>query len=304
MIKKYNLTIDKESSGLRVDLAIIKSLNNEITRSTLKNNMSLFRVNDKNEKLSYKCKINDRISFELNINSFENIIPEQIPLEIVYEDENYIVINKASGMVVHPAKGNYQGTLVNALLGMNKSLYESDDRSRLGIVHRLDKETSGLIIIAKNKDSFEYLSGLFRKRNIIKKYHAVTYDYFPNSNYIIENNIGRHPKNRKKMAVLSSGGKNSITIIEKVIHYKDYSYLDILLKTGRTHQIRVHLSNLGYPIVGDLIYSRRNNILKNIPLCLVSYQLSFFDRFTSKNLEFKIDDPPHIKKLCGNLANN
>ncbi len=297
MKKKYSLVIKKELSGQRLDIAIINSLPNEITRSSLKNHLLNISVNDKEEKLSYKCKENDKVVFEIELENYDNIIPENIPLNIVYEDDNYLVINKSHNMVVHPAKGNIKGTIVNAILGLRKELYIDELPFKIGIVHRLDKETSGLIIIAKNKNSHQYLSNLFKDRSILKKYHAITHGFFVPSHFIIENNIGRHPKFRKKMSVLSHGGKKSKTIIESVKHIKDYSYLDIRLITGRTHQIRVHLSNYGFPILGDKVYCQRNKFIIDIPLCLVAYRISFFDIFSKKKIDIEIEDPPHIKKL-------
>ena len=296
MNNTFKLKITEDNVNLRLDVAISKLLPSEMSRSFLKNHLVDLSVNNKKEKLSYKCKLNDEIVIKINLENFDNIKPEKIDLNIVYEDNNYIVINKKYNMVVHPAKGNLHGTLVNALLGMKKDLYKSDDKLRLGIVHRLDKETSGLIIVAKNKKSHDYLTSLFKKRKIIKKYHAITHGFFAPSYLLIENNIGRHPVNRKKMAVLNDGGKQSITIIEDVKHFNDISYLDISLYTGRTHQIRVHLTHYGFPIIGDLIYSRRG-VADAVPLCLAAYKMTFFDIFSNKELDFEIEDPPHMLDL-------
>jgi 23S rRNA pseudouridine1911/1915/1917 synthase len=283
MIKNYEIVIDESSVGQRLDVVLTNKIE-ELSRSFLKNHSNSILLNDKQIKLSYKCKLNDKIKLKIDFQDTDlnNVVPEEIPLDIIFEDENYIVINKKNNMVVHPAKGNYTGTLVNALLGMNKQLADNDEKYRLGIVHRLDKETSGLIIVAKNIFSHQYLSELLKERRIIKKYHAIVKGFFVGTNIKIENNIGRNPKNRKKMAVLKEGGKKSITYIEKTTHFDNYSYLDIRLFTGRTHQIRVHLSNLGYPIVGDIIYSRKDKMYNDIPLCLVAYYLSFFDKFSNK----------------------
>lgn len=297
MKKKYHVKINKENAGSRLDIAIIKIISDGLTRSLLKNHLLYLLVNNKNEKLSYKCRENDDVIFEIELENYENIIPENIPLDIVYEDKNYLIINKKYNMVVHPAKGNLQGTVVNALLGTRKELYMPDSKYKIGIVHRLDKETSGLIIIAKNINSHQFLTDLFRNRKILKKYHAIVHGFFIPSYLIIENNIGRHPKFRKKMTVLNTGGKKSMTIIENVKHIKDYSYLDIKLVTGRTHQIRVHLLNYGFPIVGDKVYFQRNKNIIDIPLCLVSYRLSFFDKFSNKEINIEIEDPPHIKNI-------
>ncbi len=297
MKKKFQITISAEYTGLRLDIAIANTIPDELTRSSLKNHLLYLLVNNKNEKLSYKCKENDKIEFEIELENYDNIIPENISLDIVFENDNYLVINKKYNMVVHPAKGNLRGTIVNALLGTRKELYLSDSKYKIGIVHRLDKETSGLIIIAKNKKSHQYLTDLFKERKITKKYHAIVYGFFTPSYLCIENNIGRNPKFRKKMAVLKTGGKKSTTIIENVKHFNDFSYLDIRIVTGRTHQIRVHLLNYGFPIVGDKTYYRRNKAIINIPMCLVAYKLSFFDSFTNKEITVEIEDPHHMKNF-------
>ncbi len=297
MKEKFNLIIDDQNVGNRLDLAIV-NLIKKINRSTLKNYSSNLLVNGKKVKFSYKCKLNDKVEFEIDqVEDNGNIIPQEIPIEILYEDTNYIIINKQQNMVVHPAKGNFTGTVINALVGMKKKLSESNNKYRIGVVHRLDKETSGIMIFAKNRDSLEYLTELFKTRNIIKKYHAIVKGLFPINKKIIENNIGRNPKNRKKMSVLKNGGKKSITIIEDIKHFSNYSYLDIKLMTGRTHQIRVHLSNLGYPIIGDSIYARKDDNFYSVPLCLVSYRLAFYDKFTNKNFNYIIDDPKHIREV-------
>lgn len=301
MKKEYNIIIESDNSGKRIDVAISNEVP-EISRSSIKTHLLELTVNHKKEKLSYKCREGDNIFIALKWDDMDNIIPEKIPLDIIYEDNNYIIVNKKHDMVVHPAKGNIRGTLVNALLGMKKELSESIDNFRPGIVHRLDKETSGLIIITKNIKAHEYISGLFRNRNIIKKYHAIVKGFFIPSKTIIENHIGRHPIHRKKMAVLKKGGKESITIVENTIHYKDYSFLDIKLKTGRTHQIRVHLSNLGYPILGDTIYGRKDKLFSEVPLCLVAYKIVFDDIFTKKKLEFTADDPEHMKSIIKKIT--
>jgi 23S rRNA pseudouridine1911/1915/1917 synthase len=295
MNKKYKFVVVKEDAGKRLDVIIAKN-NSKLTRSALKTHSKSVLVNGRTEKFSYKCRLNDQISVECEWEEFDEIVPENIPLDIVYEDDNYIVINKKYDMVVHPAKGNYKGTLVNALLGLRKDIFFNNDKYRPGIVHRLDKETSGLIIVAKSPESMQFLQALFKNRKIIKKYHAIVKGFFLPAQMVIENNIGRNPHNRKKMAVLKSGGKISKTAIVKTKHIGDFSYLHIKLLTGRTHQIRVHLSNAGYPVLGDKIYSRADKLFKDTPLCLNAYRLCFKDKFSGKILDFRIKDPVHMKK--------
>jgi 23S rRNA pseudouridine1911/1915/1917 synthase len=296
MNDKYNIKINKAFAGLRVDIALSKILK-DISRSSIKTHCKLLKINNKNEKFSYICKKNDLIEIEFNWEETKDIIPEDISLEIIYEDKNYIVINKPHNMVTHPAKGNYTGTVVNALLGLKKELAQNEDKTRIGIVHRLDKETSGLMIIAKNNQSHAYLSDIFKSRKITKKYHAIVKGIFPKNITEIITNIGRNPVHRKKMAVLEKSGKKSITLIEDIRYLKELSYLDIKILTGRTHQIRVHLSSKGFPVLGDTIYARKDNKYPNIPLCLVAYKLEFFDKFSNKNMTFKINDPQFMQDL-------
>jgi len=298
MKKKYAFFINEFLQDKRLDVAITERFS-FITRSSLKNNIETLSVNKKNQKLSYKCKLGEEIFFEYDEPQTlenEDIKPEKIDLNIIYQDQNYLVINKPYGMVVHPAKGNFSGTLVNALLGLNTDLSDVD-KFRPGIVHRIDKETSGLIIIAKNNKSHVFLQDLFKNREITKKYKAIVKGYFNEPSILIQNNIGRDPNNRLKMAVVESGGKYSETNVTVISRNKEFSYLDIDLLTGRTHQIRVHLSDMGYPIIGDKIYSRKSSKYKDAPLCLVSYSLSFFDIFSNKKLEFAIDVPKKMKNI-------
>lgn len=296
MKKQYELIVDNKFRNIRLDVAISKILP-DISRSSLKNHCEIIYVNEKVEKLSYKCKGGERVKFELLFEEFTDLVADEIPLDIIYEDENYIVINKPYNMVVHPAKGNFRGTVVNALLALNKNLAKTENDFRPGIVHRLDKETSGLLVVAKNQEALEYLSHLFKTRNIKKKYHAIVKGVLLPHELVIDNYLGRDPRNRKKIAVLNKGGKRAITLVKNIKQYKNYSYLDVNLLTGRTHQIRVHLSNYGYPILGDKIYSRRDALFPDIPLCLVAYRLTFFDKFSEKKFDFKISDPPHFKTV-------
>lgn len=303
MKKDYSIQVDEECAGKRLDRAI--SDMTELSRSALKTHLTSLLVNGKEEKLSYKCREGDEIEILLEWEELE-LKAEDISLDIIYEDDNYIVINKPYGMVVHPAAGNFSGTVVNALMGMKKELSTGDDidEFRPGIVHRLDKETSGLLIVAKNIRAHAYLGELFKERQITKRYRALVKGFYTPSKHTIVNKIGRDCHNRKKMAVVEGRGRESITEVEVLKHYSNYSYLTINLKTGRTHQIRVHLSNHGYPVLGDTIYSRVDRNFKDIPLCLVAYKLEFFDKFSNKTLKFRIDVPEHFKEVFKQLESD
>jgi 23S rRNA pseudouridine1911/1915/1917 synthase len=299
MIKEFNILInDPLLVDKRLDLVLTNETN--LTRSHIKKYLDKLIVNGKKEKLSYKCRYGDNILFSYSYEDSIKILPENIPIDIVYEDENYIIVNKDSGIVTHPAKGNWSGTLLNGILGLKKELSDINEEYRMGIVHRLDKDTSGLIILAKNNSAHSYLQELFVKRKIKKYYKAISKGFVTPSIFTIENMIGRDPKNRKKMAVVHSRGKEAITKVKVLKRLKDYSYLLISLKTGRTHQIRVHLSNLGYPILGDSIYGRKDKKYGDIKLCLVSYRVSFFDKFSNINIDVKIGLPKHFKKVIIN----
>ncbi len=296
MIKEFNITIDDPSLvDKRLDLVL--SEKTDLTRSHVKKYLENLTVNGKKEKLSYKCRNRDKIFFSYIYEESEKILPENIPIDIVYEDDNYLIINKESGVVTHPAKGNWSGTLLNGVLGLKKELSSPKEDYRMGIVHRLDKDTSGLIILAKNNSAHSYLQELFAKRKIKKYYKAIVKGFVTPSIFTIENMIGRDPKNRKKMAVVNSKGKEAITKVKVMKRLKDYSYLLIKLETGRTHQIRVHLSNLKYPVLGDPIYGRKDKKYDDIKLCLQSFRLSFFDKFTNKVIDIKIGLPKHFKRV-------
>lgn len=295
MKKDILFDVDEDFVGKRLDIAVADK--SGISRSAIKNHVIELKVNGKDGKPSYKCRLNDVI---VAIVEWEDtdLVAESIPLDIVYEDDNYIVVNKKAGMVVHPAKGNYRGTLVNALLGLKKEL-PCNDLVRPGIVHRLDKDTSGLIIVAKNVEAHEYLGKLFRERKIKKVYRAVLKGNMIPLLQRVENNIGRDPFNRKKMAVLSRGGKDSLSIFRVIRYVGNLTYVLVRIRTGRTHQIRVHASHIGYPVLGDSVYSRKDNRYPDVPLCLVAARLTFFDKFSGKKLDFRVHPPEFIRSLVG-----
>ncbi len=297
MNKIYELVADDNFHAKRVDQFLSETIE-ELTRSNIKNFLVRLSVNGINQKLSYKLRTGDKVLLEIKPEIKGEIpIAEDIPLDIIYSDINYIVINKAPGMVVHPAKGNYTGTMVNALLGTDLIDEEKLDEERPGIVHRLDKDTSGLIIVARNFMAHSYLSELFKDRKITKKYKAIVKGFVNPVEITIENHIGRSSVNRKKMSVVDNGGKEAVTKLKVIKRNQIVSLLDVEIFTGRTHQIRVHLSHLGFPVVGDKLYSRKDSRFGDVGMCLVSYYLSFFDKFSDKHLEFMIDMPEYMIKM-------
>ncbi|MCG8572150.1 MAG: RluA family pseudouridine synthase [Spirochaetes bacterium] len=295
MNKKYIINISERDIQKRLDIVISNHI--DISRSAIKSHAKSILVNGKKEKLSYLCKPDDEIELEVEWEEYD-LVPQEIPLNIIYEDQNYIVINKPAGMVVHPAAGNYQGTIINALLGLKKQLTLTDDEYRPGIVHRLDKDTSGILVVTKNPQAHSYLSEQFKNRKISKIYQAIVKGFYTPSRHTLISHIGRDRKNRKKMAVLSDGrGKEAVTEVEVIKHYDHYTHLKIKILTGRTHQIRVHLSHHGFPVLGDPLYSRKDKNYSSLPLCLVAKEISFFDQSQNKNLNFEIPLPDFFSQL-------
>lgn len=288
----------------------IASLDKGFNRSQLKACATEILINEKNAKLSQKVKAGDIIDIQWDENIPTDISPEKIPLNIIYEDENVTVINKEQGMVTHPAAGNWTGTLVNALLyhwGRDaiKELDDSEDTQKIlanrrpGIVHRLDKDTSGIIITAKNLQSHEWLSEQFLHHNLHKEYILITKGRPPASAGDIQTQIIRDPKDRKKYkaAVNTTEGKFARTLYRVISYYGNYSLIRVRLKTGRTHQIRVHMKYLGCPILGDPIYGKTDEIFKDSTLMLHSRQIDIKLLNSENYVRFKAAVPERFYKV-------
>lgn len=265
-------------SSQRLDTYVSNNLEN-FSRSRLKNGVEKILLNDKIAKLSAKVNNGDKIYIQWQDPIPEALIPENIPLEILYEDENVTVVNKKQGMVTHPACGNWSGTLVHALLyhwGITESkLDEKAGNHRRGIVHRLDKDTSGIIICAKNFNSEEWLQNQFKDRRVKKEYIAIVKGIPKEKSGSVKINMIRDSKNRKKFTTTddSSKGKFSHTVYRCIATYGNYSLMKLKLKTGRTHQIRVHMKYLGCPILGDPIYGTKDSLFDSATLMLHSKTL-------------------------------
>lgn len=263
----------------------IASLPNGMNRSKLKSGVTEILVNGKKVKISQKVKANDQIDIQWENNIPDNIDPQDIPLDIVYEDENVTVVNKKQGMVTHPACGNWDGTLVNALLYHwgRQSIEQLKDgpasaileRRRPGIVHRLDKETSGIIITAKNRDSEEFLQKQFKDKTLQKEYILICTGRPKVRTGDIRTQIIRDPKNRYRFKAVedTDEGKYARTLYHCIACYGNYSLIRVRLKTGRTHQIRVHMKYLGCPILGDSVYNKQDSLFPDATLMLHSHQL-------------------------------
>lgn len=296
--------VDENDEDLRLD-SFLASVTENISRSKIQELIKTgnVTVNGTNKKPSYLIKENDKIELEIPDTDISKIQPENIPLEIIYEDENMAVINKPSGMLTHPTAQEKSGTLVNALLyKFDENLSDINGEFRQGIVHRLDKNTSGLLMIAKNNKIHEYLADMIKNHNLTKKYRAIIKGVYPLDEDIIDLPIGRHPTQPHKMAVVDNG-KESTTIVKVIERYKDATYIDITLITGRTHQIRVHLSKKGFPIFNDTLYGAGMAKVKTDEQVLQSYYLRFTKPFSDEIIELKIEPDEKIKKVLTYLKN-
>ena len=301
-MKRYK--IGEENVDCRID-KVVPILNSEITRVTTQKLLEEGKilVNDKKVKSSYKVKLDDIISVEIPEVKDTEIIPENIKLDILYEDEYIIVVNKAKGMVVHPANGNYTGTLVNALLYRCKdSLSGIGGEKRPGIVHRLDKDTSGVLIVAKCDKAHLNISEQIKSHKVKKTYIALVKGIVKDNEATIDMPIGRSKKDRKKMDI-DKNGKNAITHFIVMQRYQGYTLLKVNIETGRTHQIRVHLSTIGYPIVGDEVYSNGKNEFNVEGQMLHAYCIEFLHPITGKKMKITAPLPEYFNEVLRKLEN-
>ena len=301
------ITVPDDNQIERLDLFITANLDLDMSRSYIQKLIKKGSVtfNGKAAKANLSLKPGDEIVIEIPEPEKLLLEPENIPLNIVYQDEFLAVINKQPGLVVHPGLGNMTGTLVSALLFHIKDLSSIGGVERPGIVHRLDRDTSGLMVIAKNDHAHKFLTNEFADRKVIKRYSAVVKGKPLKETGIIDLPIGRHAKYGRKMTIAEEGGRNAVTEykIVKIWNHKSsvFSLLDITLHTGRTHQIRVHLSSLGMPVLGDPIYSKKPEKY-NIPfLLLQSKFLSFRHPSNSEYMEFSIPLADHIQQFIDKI---
>ncbi len=296
-----NVIVNENDKGKRLDIYIAENFN-ELSRTMIKKliESNNILVNDKSEKVSYKVQANDNISIDVPEAKETKLKAQEIPLDIIYEDSDIIVVNKPKGMVVHPANGNPDGTLVNAILSICKnSLSGIGGELRPGIVHRLDKDTSGLIIVAKNDKAHINMSEQIKERNVKKTYIALVRGNVPEEEATINMPIGRSTKDRKKMAV-TKNGKQAITHFKVLKRYSKYTLLEIKIETGRTHQIRVHMAEIGYPVVGDAVYSNGKNEFGIEGQMLHAYKLEFMHPITNKHMELTAPLPQYFEEILKN----
>lgn len=291
-----------EENGKRLD-AYIANHDEEITRTSAQRliEQGNILVNGKKQKVSYKVTIGDVITIEeVEAQSIE-LKAQDIPVEIIYEDNDIIVINKPKGMVVHPANGNSDGTLVNAIMAIcQDSLSGIGGEIRPGIVHRLDKDTSGLLIVAKNDKAHVNMSEQIKNHEVKKTYIALVRGIVKENEATIDMPIGRSCSDRKKMSV-TKNGRNAVTHIKVLKRYKKYTLLEINIETGRTHQIRVHLSHIGYPIIGDYTYSNGKNEFGVVGQCLHAKRLEFKHPVTGKDMRLEAPLPEYLENILKEL---
>jgi len=294
--KEYIFDVSPEEKAKRLDIFIkekIPELSRSRIQALIKEGYVL--VNFKSSKASYKIKEGEKIKVIIPPEKEIEIKPKEVPFEIIYEDDDVAVINKPAGIVVHPAPGHYNDTLVHGLLLKLKNLSGIGGKIRPGIVHRLDKDTSGIMLIAKNDFSHRNLVSAFKDRLIEKKYIALVYGKIAKKKDKIETFIGRHPVNRKKMAVLKEG-KLAITLYEVLEVFNKASLVLAKPITGRTHQIRVHFSYIGHPVLGDPVYGGlKHDVPKPPRLMLHAYEISFKHPRTLEKMTFRAEIPEEFK---------
>ena len=290
------MIVEINDSGKRIDKYLNE--NTEYTRSKIQKMIENgnILVNDIKVKDSYKVKENDYITIEA-LEETTDILPENIPLDIYYEDDDLIVVNKPRGMVVHPAPGNYTGTLVNALIYHTNNLSKVNTNIRPGIVHRIDADTSGLLLVAKNDKSHDILAEAIQKKEVVREYIALVEGIIMEDTATIDAPIGRDKKDRKKMTVTSENSKDAVTHIRVLERYKDSTLIRCKLETGRTHQIRVHLNYIGHPIVNDPVYGKKKLIDEKFGQMLHAEKIGFVHPTTKEYMEFTAPVPDRFKEI-------
>ncbi len=295
------LTASAEDAGIRIDKYISDQIA-ELTRSAVQGfiEKGLVLVNGKEVNKNCKLKAGDEVTVDIPEPKPMDAVPENIPLEIVYEDDDLLVVNKPKGMVVHPAHGNYTGTLVNALLyHCGESLSGINGVIRPGIVHRIDKNTSGLLIVAKNDASHLKLAEQIKAHSFTREYEAIACGYFKEHEGTIDAPIGRHKTERKKMCVTSENSRNAVTHYSVIKQYGGYAHVRLRLETGRTHQIRVHLSYIGHPVLGDEVYGKSYKGMEG--QCLHARKIGFIHPKTSEYMEFESELPDYFSAMLSKL---
>lgn len=301
-MNRISYLVENLENDVRIDKWICEQ-NQEISRSMLHKLLkeNQVTVNGKMVSKSYKVTNGDEIILEIPEPVELDVLPEDIPIEIVYEDDDLLVVNKPKGMVVHPAAGNYNGTLVNALLFHCKGRLSSiNGVIRPGIVHRIDKNTSGLLIVAKTDKAHAGLAEQIKAHTFTREYQAVICGRLKESNGTIEAPIGRHPVDRKKMCVTEKNSKEAKTEYTVLDEFNGYSHIKLKLYTGRTHQIRVHMSYVGHPVYGDDVYGKASKLCEG--QCLHAKKIGFIHPISGNYLEFDSELPEYFVTVLNKLS--
>lgn len=297
------INIKEQDVGKRIDAFLAG--NTEYSRAHIQKMIENEKVlvNGNKTKVSYKVQKDDEINLEVEVPKEIALEAQEIPIDVLYEDNDIIVVNKPKGMVVHPANGNPDGTLVNAIMAICKdSLSGIGGEIRPGIVHRLDKDTSGLLIVAKNDKAHVNMSEQIKNHEVKKTYIALVRGVVKENEATIDMPIGRSTSDRKKMAVIKTG-RNAVTHIKVLKRYNKYTLLQVNIETGRTHQIRVHLSHIGYPIVGDYTYSNGKNEFGVVGQCLHAKCLEFKHPITGAEMKLEAPLPKYFEEIIQKLDN-
>lgn len=256
-------------------------------------------VNGKKEKASYKVRENDCIEITEGFKEEIDIVPTKMDINIVYEDEHLMIINKPSGLVVHPGSGNYDNTLVNGLMYYTNNLSDINGEERPGIVHRIDKDTSGLILVAKTNETHAILTEYFKNKDVKREYIALLTGVFPHETATIDAPIGRDPKDRKKMTVTAENSKEAVTHLRVLKRYKEHTLVSLKLETGRTHQIRVHTKYIGYPVFNDPVYTNKKTT--EFGQFLHSHKMEFIHPITKEQMSFECPLPEEMQEFINSL---
>lgn len=302
--KEFNFVITEEMEEERIDKCL-NTLIDTLSRSYIQKLLAEgnVTVNGKNVKPSYKVCADDEVKLFLPPVVAPDILPENITLSILYEDEDVIVVNKPKGMVVHPAPGHYSGTLVNALLyHCGSDLSGINGVLRPGIVHRIDRDTTGSVIACKNDHAHSEIARQLKEHTIVRKYQAIVQGVIKEESGSVHTLIGRHPADRKKMAVVDRGGKDAITHYHVIQRFQNATFIECILETGRTHQIRVHMSHLGHPLLGDCVYGFKNNAYKLQGQTLHAGILGFIHPSTGEYVETSAPLPEYFRVLLNKLS--
>ena len=303
-MQEYRFQITEELEGERLDKALsllIETLSRSYVSKLIKEDKVF--VNGKPAKSSYNLKADDEVVFELPPSQEPDIFAENIPLNVLYEDKDVIVVNKPKGMVVHPAAGHYSGTLVNALMyHCGHELSGINGVMRPGIVHRIDMDTTGSLIVCKNDKAHNIIAEQLKEHSIERRYHAICHGVIKEDEGTINKPIGRHPIERKKMAVDERNGKVAITHYKVLERFKDYTYVECKLETGRTHQIRVHMASIGHPLLGDEVYAgNRKSPFKTQGQTLHAKILGFVHPENEEYVETDAPLPEYFERILERL---